>query len=239
MKKLLHNIYNFFYVALNWNFQLAFFVTWHEIKRGPRYGVNTILPVGLDNLTIAEGDKTKSSSYEALNFYILETLLDKFCELFPHEKSIVDIGSGKGRILVVAAHYGFTNITGIDFAEELCASAKKNVNKIKSQFPNTIFEIHCQDALGYPIKADDNVFFLFNPFNKEIMEKFAENIENSVRQYPRTIYFMYANPQEKEVLFQNGFCEIFTIKKLGRLEGTILVRYSEVDRFFKERMIKH
>lgn len=226
MKKLFHNIYNFFYVAFNWNLPLAIFITWHEIKRGPKYNVNTIKPVSLKALTIAEGDISKSSPYEALNYYILETLLENFRKLFPSEKSILDIGSGKGRVMVVAAHYGFKNITGVDFARELCAAAKRNINKIKAQFRDTTFTIYCKDILNYAIDKNDKVFFLYNPFNNEIMEKFLEKIDHSVKEHSRTIYFIYANPQQKEVLLQNGYTEVFSIKKLRLLEGVILLKQS-------------
>ena len=227
MKKFLHYIYNFFYVAFNWNLQLAIFITWHEIKRGPKYNINTIKPESLDSLTIAEGDKSKSSPYEALNYFILENLLGNFCKLFPREKSLIDVGSGKGRVMVAAAHYGFKNITGVDFAKELCAAAERNINKIKKQFPGTTFKIYCKDILNYAINADDKVFFLFNPFNKEIMEKFLEKIDRSVKEHRRTIYFIYANPQQKEILIQKSYQEIFNIKKLNRLEGVILLKKAE------------
>ena len=224
MKKFLHYIYNFFYVAFNWNLQLAIFITWHEIKRGPKYNINTIKPESLDTLTIDEGDRSKSSPYEALNYFILENLLENFCKLFPLEKSLIDVGSGKGRVMVAAAHYGFKNITGVDFAKELCRAAERNINKIKPQFPGTTFDIFCNDILNYPIKAVDKVFFLFNPFNKEIMEKFLEKIDRSVNEHRRTIYFIYANPQEKEILVQKNYQEIFRIRKLKRLEGVILLK---------------
>lgn len=224
MKKLLHYIYNFFYVAFNWNLPLAVFVTWHEIKRGPKYNINTIMPVSLKALTIEDGDITKSSPYEALNYYILETLLENFRKLFPMENSLIDVGSGKGRVMVAAAHFGFKNIIGVDFAKELCASAEKNINKIKPQFPGTTFNVYCKDILNYTMNAGDKVFFLFNPFNKEIMEKFLVKIERSVKEHPRTIYFIYANPQQKEVLIQKGYKEVFRIKKLRLLEGVIFLK---------------
>ena len=227
MKKFLHYIYNFFYVAFNWNLQLAVFITWHEIKRGPKYNINTIKPESLDTLTIDEGDRSKSSPYEALNYFILENLLENFCKLFPLENSLIDVGSGKGRVMVAAAHYGFKNITGVDFAKELCKGAERNVNKIKPQFPGTTFNIFCNDILNYPIKAGDKVFFLFNPFNKEIMEKFLERIDRSVKEHRRSIYFIYANPQQKEILVQNNYQEIFRIKKLKRLEGVILLKQGD------------
>jgi SAM-dependent methyltransferase len=221
VKKLLDN---FLYIALRRNLSVALFITWHEIRRGSKYKINTIETADLDDLTIVEGDKTKSSRYEALNYYILETLLGAFCRLFPHEKNIVDVGSGKGRVMIVAAHYGFKNITGIDFAKELCDSANQNIRKIQGQFPHTTFTIHCSDILNYNINAGDKVFFLFNPFNKEIMEKFLEKIDASVSRSPRTIYFMYANPLYKSLLLEKGYREIFSVKKLRLLEGVILVR---------------
>jgi 16S rRNA G966 N2-methylase RsmD len=207
--------------------QLAIFITWHEIKRGPKYNINTIKPESLNALTIAEGDKSKSSPYEALNYFILENLLENFCKLFPQEKSLIDVGSGKGRVMVAAAHYGFKNITGVDFAKELCTAAERNINKIKTQFPDTTFNIYCKDMLNYTINADDRVFFLFNPFNKEIMEKFLEKIDRSVKEHRRPIYFIYANPQQKEILIQKSYQEIFRIKKLKRLEGVILLKQAD------------
>lgn len=227
MKKLLHNFYNFFYVAFNWNLSLAIFVTWHEIKRGPKYNINTIKPESLKALTIIEGDISKSSPYEALNYFILENLLENFRKLFPGENSLIDVGSGKGRVMVAAAHYGFKNITGVDFAKELCAAAERNINKIKTQFPDTTFNVSCKDILNYAINANDKVFFLFNPFNKEIMEKFLERIDRSVKEHKRDIYFIYANPQQEEILLQKGYKEIFRVKKLKRLEGVILVKQAE------------
>ncbi|HKC35257.1 MAG TPA: class I SAM-dependent methyltransferase, partial [Chitinophagaceae bacterium] len=195
--------------------------------RGPKYNINTIKPENLNALTIDEGDRSKSSPYEALNYFILENLLENFRKLFPGENSLIDVGSGKGRVMVVAAHYGFKNITGVDFAKELCAAAERNINKIKLQFPGTTFNIYCRDILNYTINADDKVFFLFNPFNKEIMEKFLEKIDRSVKEHRRTIYFIYANPQQKETLLQKGYKEVFRIKKLRLLKGVILIRQSK------------
>ncbi len=227
MKKVFHYIYNFFYVAFNWNLPLAIFITWHEIKRGPKYNINTIKRERLQKLTIEEGDKSKSSPYEALNYFILENLLENFRKLFPGENSLIDVGSGKGRVMVAAAHYGFKNIAGVDFAKELCTTTERNINKIKPKFPGTTFTVYCRDILNYTITENDKVFFLFNPFDKEIMEKFSEKIEGSVKKYPRTIYIIYANPQQKEVLLQKGYKEVFRIKKLRLLEGVILLKQAD------------
>lgn len=224
MKKLLHYIYHFFYLALNWNPLLAIFITWHEAKRGTKYGINTIKRAELKSLTIHEGDISKSSPYEAVNYYMLENLLENFRKLFPEEKTLTDVGCGKGRVLVVAAHYGFTHITGIDFAKELCEEANRNVKSIKADFPAVNFKIIWDDVLRTPLTANDKVFFLFNPFDKEIMEKFVEKIERSLKDYPRTIYFIYVNPRHADVLLERNFKVVYQVKKMKLLEGLIAIK---------------
>ena len=224
MKKLVHYIYHFFYLALNWNPLLAIFITWHEAKRGSKYGINTIKRAELKELTIPEGDISKSSPYEAVTYYMLENLFENFRKLFPGEKNLVDAGCGKGRVLVVAAHYGFTHITGIDFAKELCQEAEKNIEQVKTKFPFACFKIVWGNVLNYPLSADDKVFFLFNPFNKEIFEKFVDNIEQSVKKFPRTIYFIYASPKHADVLLGKKFKIIYQVKKMKFMEGLIAIK---------------
>ena len=226
MKKLLHYIYNFFYFAINWNLPLAFFITWHEIKRGRQYGINTFMRHSLEGLTISGGDISHSSPYEAVNFYILENLLENFRKIFPEEKSLTDVGCGKGRVLAAAAHFCFTHITGIDFAKELCDEAERNIKKIQPYFPETKFAVHWINILNYPLKAEDKVFFLFNPFNKETLARFVENIEQSLIQFPRRIYFIYASPKQFEVLLDKNYQVVYRIKKMKFLEGLIAVKES-------------
>ena len=223
MKKFLHYIYNFFYVSVYWNPLLAVFITWHEIKRGSRYGINTIKPGPLKGLTIADGDISKSSPYEAVNYYILENLLENFRRLFPEEKNLTDVGCGKGRVMVAAAYYGFTKITGVDFAKELCEEAEKNMQLTKKKFTAIDYKVIYDNALNYPLTAADTVFFLFNPFNKEMLEKFTKKVVQSINQFPRTVYFLYASPKYLDVLQKSGFNEVYHIKKMKILEGVIAV----------------
>lgn len=224
MKKLLHHIYNFFYLAINWNPLLAAFVAWQEAKRGRKYVLHTIKRESLKKFSIAEGDISKSSPYEAINFFILENLLENFRRMYPEEKNILEVGCGKGRVMEAAAHFGFTGIKGVDFAKELCDEAERNMEKIKPFFPDALFSITWADILQYPLAADDKVFFLFNPFNAEVLEKFAARIEASVKEHPRSIYFIYASPKHINVLLEKGYEVIYRVKKMKFLEGQIAMK---------------
>lgn len=213
----------FLYHAVNWNIPLAFFALYHTLRGEKKYGLNSFVASNLDRYTIKSGDRTKASRYEAVNYAILEDLLVNFRKLHPGILGITDAGCGKGRALVVAAHYGFTKLTGIDFAKELCEEARANLEKTKIQFPEIEYKIVCDDILNYEI-TDENCFFLFNPFGAEIFEKFMDNLDESVRKHPRPIYILYASPVHKELLLKRNFQIIYHVKKMRYLEGVIAER---------------
>ncbi len=221
MKKTIHYISYFFYLLFHWNIFLASFIIWHEAKRGPKYKINTVKPESLKNLTIPEGDISKSSPYEAVSYYLLEKLLTAFRKI-SNASSIIDLGCGKGRVLAVAAHFGFTSITGIDFAKELCEDAERNMKKVHLKFKNLKWNVICSDVLSYELHNNDSVFFMFNPFEKEILETFLIKTEKSVVEFPRKIYFLYASPLHLDVLLRYGYETICHINPKKKLEAVIM-----------------
>lgn len=221
MKKFIHYIYYFFYVSFHWDPALAVFILWHEVKRGPKYRVNTVKPERLEKLTIENGDISKSSPYEAVSYYLLEKMLTAFRK-FSNEMSLIDLGCGKGRVMVAAAHYGFIHIKGIDFAKELCEQAEINMELTEKRFPEIKWKVIYADILNYEIQKDDSVFFMFNPFEKGMLEKFLQKTERSVGAAPRTIYFLYASPLHLDVLMRYGYKVICHIHPGRKLEGVIM-----------------
>ena len=209
----------FFYTAYNWSPLLAIFVLYHDIRGGIKYHINTFAPVALSKLTIINGDIGKASPYEAVNYYLLETLLKTFRKL-SENTSIIDLGSGKGRAMVVATHFGYTNITGIEFARELCEISSENMKKIQHKFPGIHWKIINDNVENYAIEANDSVFFMFNPFTGEVLRLFLEKLERSCRQFPRTTWFIYASPLYKQLLMNKGY-EIMFDKRFMNLEGII------------------
>lgn len=220
MKKIIHYISHFFYLTFHWNIFLACFVTWHEIKRGTRYGINTIKREKLEKLTIPSGDISKSSPYEAVTYYMLEKLLTAFRQM-SDATSLTDLGCGKGRVLVAAAHFGFTSVTGVEFARELCREAETNLMYVQKKFPALKWKVVCSDVLHYRPGPEENVFFMFNPFNKEILEQFILNNKHKFLQDSEPVYFLYASPVHLDVLKKYGFAVQYYLRNLN-LEGAIL-----------------
>ena len=73
----------------------------------------------------------------------------------------------------------------------------------------------------YLIPDNAQVFYFFNPFGEEVLQKVIDNIKESVKQHPRKVYCIYLNPKFKAVFEENGF-KVFYIEKNKRyLEGII------------------
>jgi SAM-dependent methyltransferase len=219
MKTVFQYIRFFFFTAFNWSPWLAFFILYHDVRGAMKYGIKTFVREKLDDLTIVNADITKSSPYEALNYFMLERLLTAFRKLSSVD-SIIDLGCGKGRVMVVAAHFGFTHITGIDFAKELCEDATRNMVKAQSAIPYINWKVINANVLDYTILPGDSVFFMFNPFVEETLVAFVTKLEESLKLFPRKTYFLYASPQHSTALQRLGYKIIFH-KSIMNLKGSI------------------
>ena len=219
--KFIYYIRYFFFIAINWNFRLALFTTWREIKGERKYNLNSIGLDKLRTLSIKGDNLAHSSIYQACNYYILENGLN-YLRSINENNNIVDFGCGKGRVLVVSAYFEFKNITGIDFAKALCISAEQNIQKTKLLFPSATFNVVCDDVVNYKIKKEQNVFFFFNPFDEVVMLEVVKNILASLKEKSRKVYIMYVNPVHKEIFLSAGFEEEYYKRKLDYIELSIL-----------------
>ena len=210
------------FIGTNWNFWLATFTIYHEVKGEKKYGLDSLKIDRLKSISVKGENLGHASIYQACNYYVLEKGFN-FLKTIPTNHQFVDFGSGKGRVLVVAAYYGFKRITGIDFAKALCQEAAANIQGKKLLFPKTQFNIVNDDVVHYPIEKGQDVFFFFNPFDEVIMLQVTRNLLSSFKQYPRKMHVMYANPVHKEIFLSAGFEEVYYLEKLGYLEMSILI----------------
>jgi ribosomal protein L11 methylase PrmA len=224
--KLIYYLKYFFFIGVNWNFGLAFFTIWHEIKGERKYHLNTTGLEKLQRLSIKGDNRAHASLYQASHFYILEKGFS-YLKSIGENNNITDFGCGKGRVLVVAAYFEFINITGIDFAKALCVSAEQNIRQAKLTHPLAHFNIVCDDVVNYPIKKEQNVFFFFNPFDEVVMLKVVKNILASIREDPRKIFIMYVNPVHKDIFLSAGFEQEYHKKKMHYIEVSILSKEVE------------
>jgi SAM-dependent methyltransferase len=216
-----HYLKYFFYIALNWNTKLALFTIYHEIRGEKKYGIRTSKLKDLAKLCVKGNNKKHAEIYQGTNYFLLENVLS-YLQNIGANNSIVDYGCGKGRVLAVAAFYGFHKITGIEFSEELCNEAKKNIAPLQLQFPKKVFNIIHVNAVDFKIEDEVNVFFFFNPFNEIVLSEVIDNILFSLKKNKRIIHVAYINPRYKQLFMNAGFTEVYYVKKMNYAEASIL-----------------
>ena len=109
--------------------------------------------------------------------------------------TFIDIGSGKGRALLLASQYPFRRILGIEFLPELHRIAQRNLQKILSTPPRCAsVETICTDATEFDFPGEPLVVFLNNPLPEPALRKLIANLTNSLTATARPVVLLYANP---------------------------------------------
>jgi SAM-dependent methyltransferase len=112
-----------------------------------------------------------------------------------HEFTFVDLGSGKGRTLLMASDYPFRRIVGVELLPALNRIAQENLAQYRSELQKCFaIESFCGDASDFAFPLDPTVLFLFNPFPEAGLRQVISNLERSLAEHPRPLFLLYHNP---------------------------------------------
>jgi len=135
-----------------------------------------------------------NSSYQPMDEELFSEMLNAL-GIDYGEFTFIDIGSGKGRALLMASAYPFRGILGIELLPELNQIAEDNISRFASSAQRCRrVEAICADATTFQFPADPLVVYLFHPLPATGFTKVMTNLEVSWREKPRAIYVVYANP---------------------------------------------
>jgi SAM-dependent methyltransferase len=123
----------------------------------------------------------------------------------------LDLGSGKGRTLLLASDYPFRRIVGVELLPALNDVAQDNICKYQSASQKCFaLESICGDAAEFAFPGEPTVLFLFNPFPERGLRRVIASLERSLREHPRRVYALYHNPLLEHVLSAS-----IALKKIG------------------------
>lgn len=171
-----------------------------------RYGVDTAAL--WSSWRIPEGyDSAKYSQYGPTKIGSVKKVLSDFKTEFS-ESTFVDIGSGKGRMLLLASHLPFRKIIGVEFHPKLHEIAQRNIRRYGSPLQRCHdIEVHCADATRFTLPDGKLVLYLYNPFGAEMVTKFLENLWESLCKQPREVWIIYHSPVNCALMMECGFLE--------------------------------
>jgi hypothetical protein len=109
--------------------------------------------------------------------------------------TFVDLGSGKGRALLLASRYPFRRIVGVEIAPELSEVATANIQRFTAPW-QTSREIESRngDAAEIVYPAGPLVLFLYQPFLSPVLKRCLKNLSRSLAAERREVYVVYVNP---------------------------------------------
>lgn len=147
-------------------------------------------------------DEDEYHEYEPSGWRTLSSAL-RGVEIGP-EDGFVDIGCGKGRVVLQATRRPFGRVLGVELSPELAERARQLVTEGRRRRCGSV-EVIVADATRWEPPGDITVAYAYNALSGESLQQMLDRLAESVRRTPRRLLFVYANPEhEDEVLAHPG-----------------------------------
>lgn len=168
------------------------------------FGTDTEGNVPLWRLHIDSPHQLEGAHYQSLAPFLIRASI----EALPADMngfSFCDLGSGKGRILMIASEYPFKRVIGVEFSPQLNAVAVQNILKYPAsrrvcQDVSTLQ----MDAIDYQFPPGNLLVFLFNPFGETVMKGVLANLESALLREERSIWIVYFNAVFARLIDESG-----------------------------------
>lgn len=149
-----------------------------------------------------------------------------FKDLFDQTKQLcfVDIGCGKGRAIFVAEYCGYNHLTGIEMDLQLLNEARNNETIYALKRETSTIKFVLDNALNVDYKNTPTLYFLFNPFNEEVLAKVLDKISAATKS---ETWFVYMNPLFLKPFADKKF-ELMKKFKTGRYLEAIVYKLNPV-----------
>jgi hypothetical protein len=161
-----------------------------------KYGTDTSGVVDIDGLSVL-GDKGRGIWYEPTSPRTFNSILLGLDVDFS-QYVFFDIGSGKGRVLLLASMFPFKEIIGIEFARELHEIAQRNISIFRdAKMRCAAIRTVNADASSYQF-PDDNLFLTFySPFRDvDLWRKTIENAKAAAAKSGSRILLVFVGGNE-------------------------------------------
>lgn len=153
-----------------------FRITLADRRFDRRYDVDTTSPVFKPSLGLTHHHVRFGTSYHPTPVPALRKVFSRL--RIDHRKyHFVEYGAGKGRVVMWAAQFPFAKVIGVEYADQLCAIARRNVDRFtESGESRSCIEIVCIDAADFARPCAPCIFYFYNPFGDAVAKKVFDNI---------------------------------------------------------------
>ena len=140
--------------------------------------------------------------------------------------SFVDLGCGKGRVLLVASEYPFQAIVGVEISEQLTAIARDNLTRYRPRRRKCwAVRVENSDATSFDFPQTPLVVHFYHPFEPTLTAAVLARLEQSVVHAPRPIVIAYLLYTAAEESVEQVFSRFPWLRKI-RYERSVLGQYN-------------
>jgi len=165
-----------------------------------RHGVHTCGNVHLSQLTIASQNVPYGVFYQPTHPKLVFEVLSAL-DITYERYAFIDLGSGKGRVLLVASEFPFREVRGVEFSRELHEAACDNIRRYRSgsQKTRNVVSIH-GDAIEFDFPASPFVLFFSNPFGPRVLLPILRRLRQAIAASPRDVIIVYVTPDHGHLI---------------------------------------
>lgn len=158
------------------------------------YGTDTARIVSVGALDIEDSRLAHSNRYEAVMPEAFAEIMASL-QIVHREFVFIDIGSGKGRALLLASRFAFAQIIGVELSASLTAIAENNIRVFNDpQMKCRAIRAECADGGTYLPASVDTILYLNNPFDQQVMQPLVDTLQGWLAQSKRRLYVIYQRP---------------------------------------------
>lgn len=181
-----------------------------------RYGTDTARIVSHDDLDISDEKARRAAVFYVSCPARFERHVLGALEIDYEDFDFVDIGCGKGRVLLLASEYPFRSVTGVEISRKLSVIAENNLRIYPSARQRCAkTHVQCIDARLFRISNENTVFHFYHPFAADVLRPVLNNIACCFRDSEKTVRVVYIWRQLPDVF---PIFDDFGFKKLCHVE---------------------
>lgn len=129
--------------------------------------------------------------YGALPITLFDAIHSPANHLSRTDATYVDIGAGKGRMIILAAEKGYKKILGIEYVPSLAQTGIENCEIALKGMDDVTWANEAIDATTMKYPDTDLIVFLNNSFDRPMFDDWLNNLIKDLKANPRDMTLIY------------------------------------------------
>lgn len=186
------------------------FAAWLRRLRGPRtqlrqhpfdmrHGVDTEGLLYAPELDSGHAHDRHNEGYYATAPSLFQGAMERWRQTLNNcsvkDYAFIDLGCGKGRVLMLASQWMFQAVHGLELNPALARDARRNLRRwLRKPRACRRVTVECSDVLGLRLPDAPVILFLFNSFGAEVLAALMQPLAEAAQRRIAPIDLVYVHP---------------------------------------------